>query len=161
MPDVLAAVRGLPAGLCGVVFRHDGTPGRAALGASVGRLCRDRRLALVIAGSGLSVPGSGRHMRGGRGAGWAPHRALRTASVHGAAELVRARRGGAVVLFLSPAFPTQSHLGAPALGPVRWARLARAQRRAVLALGGIDGQSVRRLPRWTPGAGAIGALLAR
>ena len=37
-------VRGLPKGLCGVVFRHDGVAGRAALGRAVWRFCRARRL---------------------------------------------------------------------------------------------------------------------
>ena len=36
---------------------------------------------------------------------------------------------------------------------------ALAEHEAVLALGGVDGRSVRRLPRWCDGAGAIGALL--
>ena len=146
-------VRRLPKGLCGIVFRHDGAPGRAALARQVARACRDRRLALAIAGAPIPLPGSGRHLRGGRGAATG----LCTASAHSRAEIVRAR--GAACVFVSPAFPTASHAGVPGLGTVRWAALARQSPGAAFALGGIDGHTVRRLPRWVAGAGAIGALV--
>lgn len=163
MPDVCAAVLALPAGLCGVVFRHDGVPERDALLRRVARLCRARRLAIVCSGPG-AAPGVGRHLRGGRGIGRAATGAVWTSSAHRPAELVRARRAGASVVFLSPAFPTRSHPTLPALGAVRWAALARAGgaarpgRMHVLALGGVDGATARRLPRWAGGAGAIRAL---
>ena len=153
MGDVMAAVRALPAGLCGVVFRHDGVRGRAALLQEVARLCRDRRLVLVVAGAAPLPAGAKRHLREGRGASGL------TSSAHGRAGLVRARRAGVRLAFLSPAFPTASHPGAPALGPVRWAACARGAGVAVAALGGIDGRSVRRLPRSLVAVGAIGALL--
>ena len=152
MGDVVAAVRALPAGLCGVVFRHDGVPGRAALLREVARACRARRLALVVAGRGKVPAGAGRHLREGRGG------AGRTSSAHGRAGLVRARRAGVALVFLSPAFATASHPGAPGLGPWRWGTMARAAGVAVAALGGVDGRSVRRLPRSVAAVGAIGAL---
>ena len=93
-------------------------------------------------------------MRSGRGARgvWA------TASAHRVADLVRARRAGAACAFLSPAYATASHPGAAGLGPVRWAAMARRAGLPVLALGGMNGATVRRLPRWVAGIGAIGAL---
>jgi len=152
MADVVAAVRGLPAGLCGVVFRHDGVAGRAGLLREVAAVCRRRRLVLVVAGGEAVPTGAGRHLREGRGGGgW-------TSSAHGRAGLVRARRAGVALVFVSPAFPTASHPGAPALGPARWAGLTRQAGVRVAALGGVDGASVRRLPRWTAAVGAIGAL---
>lgn len=153
MPDLLSVVRRLPLGLCGVVFRHDGVPGRAGLGRAVLLACRAQRLVMVSAGP--AVPGAGVHLRRGRGRPGPGMPA--TASAHGTVEMVRALRGGADAVFLSPAFPTASHPGAPAFGPVRWAAKARG-RGAVLALGGVDGVTARRLPRWAVGAGAIGAL---
>ena len=85
--------------------------------------------------------------------------ALLTSSAHGAAELRRAARAGVDLAFLSPAFATRSHKGAAALGPPRWGRLARGAALPVAALGGIDGGSVRRLPRGLcRGVGAIDAL---
>jgi thiamine-phosphate pyrophosphorylase len=81
-----------------------------------------------------------------------------TASAHGVAELRRAERAKAGCVFLSPVLPTRSHPGAPALGPVRWGLIARKSSIPVLALGGITGASVRRVPaRWCAGVGVIGA----
>ncbi len=73
----------------------------------------------------------------------------------GAAELVRARRAGAALAFLSPVFATPSHPGEPALGPVRWGAMARSAGLPVAALGGVSGATARSLPRWAAGAGAI------
>ena len=151
MGDVVATVRRLPAGLCGVVFRHDGVSGRAGLLREVAAVCRMRRLVLVVAGAAFA--GVGQHLREGRGAEGL------TSSAHGRAGLVRARRAGVALVFVSPAFPTVSHAGAGSLGPVRWGAMTRRAGVAVAALGGVDGRSVRRLPRWVVAVGAIGALV--
>jgi thiamine-phosphate pyrophosphorylase len=162
LPDPRVAVAHLPKHLCGVVFRHDDQPHRAALGRDLARLCRARGLALVVAGdTRLAVAlGAGIHLRGGR---WPSPIRVRgryiTSSVHDHTELRRARRAGADLAFLSPAFATESHPGTAGLGPYRWANQARTARLAVAALGGIDGDSVRRLPaRLCLAIGAIGAL---
>lgn len=155
MADPAAAAAALPAGLCGVVFRHDGAPGRAAILRRVAAACRARRLVLVVAGEAPS--GIGRHLR--NGTGQRARNGLTTSSAHGVADLVKARRAGASLAFLSPVFDTVSHPGAVPLGPLRWSRMARRAGIPVFALGGVTGRSVRRLPRWAAGAGAIGALL--
>ncbi|MGZ8283326.1 MAG: thiamine phosphate synthase, partial [Allosphingosinicella sp.] len=75
------------------------------------------------------------------------------------AEIRAAERSGADILFLSPVFPTRSHPGAPALGPRRFARLARRTRLPVIALGGVDarkGKALSRLGAW--GWAGISAL---
>lgn len=163
MPDPLPAVALLPRGW-GVVFRHDGHPGRAALARQVARLCRVRRLALVVAGDArlAAAAGAGQHLRGGRrltgprvGRG-----RLVTSSAHGRADLVRAARAGASLAFLSPLFPTASHPGKPALGAVRWAALLRTCRCPALALGGVAGRTARRVPPGAAGAGVIGAAMS-
>ena len=181
LPDPRPVVARLPKDLAGVVLRHDTDPERAALGRDLARLCRARRLKLVVAGNPrLAVAlGAGMHLRAGRwpaGAPIPPRRrgTLLTSSAHSAADLRRAAHAGADLAFLSPAFATKSHPKAAALGPLRWARLARgaafpkaaqpqtARPKAVLhvaALGGIGGASVRRLPRdLCRAAGAIEAL---
>ena len=161
--DPLAAVARLPKGLSGVVFRHDGDPRRAELGRALARLCRARGLPMVVAGDWRLAAAlrAGLHLRGGRKPGHAPPwRGLLTSSAHDMVELRRARRAGARLAFLSPAFATASHREVTPLGPARWGKLARAARITVAALGGIDGASVRRLPsRYCAGAGAIGALV--
>jgi thiamine-phosphate pyrophosphorylase len=162
LADPLAAVARLPVGLCGVVFRHDGDPLRAELGLALARLCRRRRLPLVVAGDWrLAVAlRAGLHLRGGRRPPHAPRWCPAvTSSAHGVAELRRASRARAGVAFLSPAFATPSHPGIRPLGPARWGRMARGAGLAVAALGGIDGATIHRLPpRFCVGAGAIGAL---
>ncbi|MCO6419429.1 thiamine phosphate synthase, partial [Siccirubricoccus sp. KC 17139] len=86
-----------------------------------------------------------------------PGRVLLVAA-HGRAGLARARRLRADAVLLSPAFPTLSHPGAPALGPLRWAALAVRAGRPALALGGVTGRSARRLPRLAAGIAAIGGF---
>jgi thiamine-phosphate pyrophosphorylase len=161
LPDPVAAVQALPRGIGGVVLRDDTLPGRAALGRRIAALCRARRLALAVAGDWRLAAAlhAGLHLRGGRRPHGAP-RWLRaaTGSAHGTSELVRAARNRVPLTFLSPAFPTGSHPGAPALGPVRWGALARRCGGAA-ALGGVDGRAIGRLPaRFCRAAGAITAL---
>ncbi len=162
LPDPRPSVARLPRGLAGVVLRHDGEPGRATLGHDLARICRARRLALVVAGDPrlAAALGAGVHLRAGRWPGvLRRHRHLITSSAHGRADLLRAHRAGAVLAFLSPAFPTLSHPEVAALGPSRWTHLARTARLSVAALGGVDGVCVRRLPRQIcRSVGAIGAL---
>lgn len=175
LPDPLKAVAALPARLCGVVFRHDGVAGRAALARMLAQRCRELRVPLAVAGDArlAAAVGAGVHLRGGLAAtgpsmlasrSWLRAKALVTSSAHSRVELRRAWAAGADAVFLSPVLPTRSHPGAPALGVLRWAALAggvsRGRHGAVLALGGIDGEAARRLPRWCGGAAAIGALMA-
>ncbi len=174
LPDPRPAARRLPAGLCGIVLRHDGEPRRAELGRDLARICRGRRLALTVAGDARLAYAlkAGVHLRGGRRTlPRDPARGKRTlfpgrwnlgrwntASAHTIAELARAGRTADLV-FLSPTFPTGSHPGRRGIGLFTWAALARRARLPVLALGGIDGATARRLPRrFCTGAGAIGAL---
>ena len=162
LPDPVAAAACLPRGLCGVVLRDDTRPGRAALAAALARVCRARGNALVVAGDTrlARAVGAGVHLRAGhRLHGMRGLRGPVTSSAHGAVELRRAARAGAGVAFLSPAFATASHPGAPGLGTARWAALARRAPGGITvgALGGIDGASVRRLPGLRCAA-AIGAL---
>ena len=61
-----------------------------------------------------------------------------------------ARAGRAVAVLLSPVFPTRSHPGAASLGPLRFRLLAARAQVPVIALGGMNRRSARRLkwPRW-------------
>jgi thiamine-phosphate pyrophosphorylase len=158
LPDPRDAVARLPAGLCGVVLRHDAAPDRSSLACDLAAICRARRLVLVVAGDPrlAAAVHAGTHLRGGRlprGIG----RAI-TSSAHSVPDLRRAGRAGCRAVFLSPVFQTASHPGAPALGAARWSRMARSCSLPVLALGGVTGHSARGLPRRCRGAGAIGAL---
>ena len=160
-PDPLPIINRLPVGLCGVVFRHDSHPDRAALARQAARICRARRLRLLIAGDArlAAALGAGLHLRGGVAAGRGG-RGMRSASAHNAAQLASARRAGVELVFISPIFPTATHPGAPGLGALEWLKLARqAGRVKPCGLGGITGQRVRALPGWCAGVGAIEAFL--
>jgi thiamine-phosphate pyrophosphorylase len=161
LPDPRAAAAKLPPGLAGVVLRHDDDPNRAALGRDLARICKTRRLVLVVAGDVrlAAALGAGVHLRGGRWPCRIRGRRFVTSSAHSFADLRRAAKARATLAFLSPVFPTASHPEARTLGSVRWSALAHRARIKVAALGGIDGISVRRLPRALCCAvGAIGAL---
>jgi thiamine-phosphate pyrophosphorylase len=161
LPDPRAAVARLPRGRAGVVLRHDQDPWRPALAQDLAAICRNRRLVLVVAGDPRLAAklGVGVHLRGGRWAIPARYPGTVTSSAHSIPDLRRAHRAGADLVFLSPAFPTASHPGATGLGPFRWAAMARRSGARIAALGGIDGQTVKRLPaRLFQAIGAIGAL---
>lgn len=130
------ALERLPKG-SGVVFRHYSLDRRERrrLFERVRQVAQRRRLLLLAGGRGLR--GDGVH--GGR-------RRLTSASAHDLTELKAAERSGARLVFLSPAFPTRSHPGARALGPVRFGLIAAQARIPVIALGGVDGRKARRLP---------------
>jgi thiamine-phosphate pyrophosphorylase len=165
LPDPRAAAARLPRG-AGVLARG-AAPGVLA---GLARMCRQRGLVLLVGGDGRAAL---RHRAGlhvpDRAATWgvfpflrARHAGARFAvlsvAVHGRAGLARGRRLGADFGFVSPAFPTASHPGAPALGPLRWARLAAASARPAVALGGIGAATAGRLGRCPAGLAAIGAL---
>ena len=131
------ALERLPRG-AGVVVRHYGVPDRDALIRRLAKVARRNGLVLVVAqGKGhANVHNRRRSWRGG----------LQTASAHSRKEAVAAIRRGADAIFLSPAFPTHSHPGAPSLGRVRFGLLARGLNVPVIALGGMDARRAKSLP---------------
>lgn len=167
LPDPRGAAARLPPGAA-VVAR-----GLApALLAELAGLARRRRLVLLVAGDGRAAlrHRAGLHAPDRRPtAGLLPfllarrRRAARapllTAAAHGRRGIARARKLRADAVVLSPAFPTASHPGAPALGPLRWSLLARrAAGFPAVALGGVRGGNARRLPRRVAGLAAVGAF---
>lgn len=133
-PALLALPRG-----AGIVFRHHATDPttRRALFARISALARRRGLMLIRAGATRFPGEQGVHNATGRG--------LRSAAVHSQAEARAARRRGVDLIFVSPVFPTRSHPGAPALGPLGAARIVRLARLPAIALGGLDAQRFRRV----------------
>lgn len=141
---LLPAVRRLPRG-AGIVFRHyrlDPETRRTLFG-EVRRLARARGLVLLLAGPAAEARAWGADGSHGRG----PGAGFRTAPAHHHAEIRAAERAGAGLVFLSPVFATRSHPGARPLGPRGFARLARATRLPVVALGGMNATRARRLRR--------------
>ena len=161
LADLEPAIAKLPRGSA-VILRDYGAADRAAYAARLARLCRSRRLRLLVAGDvrlALAVGAQGLHLpeaaacsgdrrwRLWRKPGW-----LVTAAAHSPRAVARARRAGADALLLSPVFATASHPEATPLGPLRFAAWARQARLPVYALGGMTAASTRRLA----GSGAAG-----
>ncbi len=166
LPDPCAAAALLPRG-AGVLARGLRPPVLARLR----RVVRRRGLLLLLGGDptaalrlrcGLHLPD--RAAPPGltaflaarrRGTPWA----WLSLAVHGRPAVARARRLGADLGFVSPAFATASHPGAPALGPLRWGALAARLGQPAVALGGVAAATAGRLPRGRlAGLAAIGAL---
>ncbi|WP_311269991.1 thiamine phosphate synthase [Sphingobium sp. WCS2017Hpa-17] len=133
---LLAAAARLPKGQAGIVFRHYRTapPVRRALFDALRAIARRRRLLLLVASDARlavawradGVHGDGRRMA---------RPLLRSRAVHDRQQALTARE--ADICFVSPLFPTRSHVGAGALGRVRFAALARQVEPPVMALGGV------------------------
>ena len=151
-PDPMAAIARLPRGY-GVIFRHYDCPGRPELAGKVARLCRARRLLLVVAGDlalARDVGAKGLHLPEFLALRGRPHALpaqwLLTVAAHSPKALARAAAIGADAALAGPAFPTASHPGAIALGPHRLARMLQVARIPVYALGGVNETTMRKLP---------------
>lgn len=150
--DAERAIAALPHG-AGIVFRHYGVADREALARRWRRLAAQRGLVFLVAGDhrlaarlgadGFHAPEALAHRL--IAARRLMPQGLFTAAAHGAPGLAAAARAGADAVFLSPVFATVSHPGAPTLGPLRFAALARQAGRPVIALGGMDAGRFGRL----------------
>lgn len=136
----------------GVIVRHYslGAGPRRALFRRVAHVAARRGILVSWAGSiadAVRLRAGGVHLRSsGRAGRGHPHRQMvRSAAVHGIAEMRRAERSGADLLLVSPVFATASHRDARPIGIARFARMVREARRPVIALGGVTDQRFRRL----------------
>ena len=158
-PDPLAIVRRLPRG-AGVVYRAFGRPDALPLGRRlVGEARRrqltflvgaDARLAAALQADGVHLPE--RMAARARGLKRSRPTWIVTCAAHSQAAIIRARRSAADGLFVSPVFATASPSAGAPLGPLRFAALVRSATLPVLALGGVNQATARRLA----GSGAYG-----
>ncbi len=159
LPNPRDAILRLPTG-SGFIFRHYDHGDREAMARTLLRLCRKRRIVFLLAGDwrmALRVGADGAHFperlaHQARAMRAVKPDAMVTVAAHGLRGMRRAHQFGADAIMLSPLFATQSHPGAAPLGPVRFAKLTRAARAPVIALGGIGAANARRLQ----GSGATG-----
>jgi len=119
----------------GILFRHYSLADaeRRTLFDSVATQARQGGHLLMLAGPPGRAAAWGADGWHGRHEG----EGLHSASVHDLRELRQAEVCGAAFLFVSPVFATRSHPGSSTLGPRRFAALAAAARRPVIALGGV------------------------
>lgn len=168
--ESLAAIPALPRGSA-VLLRDYHNLQRRLLARELLTLCRRRGLRLIMAAATREDVGFALHLgvldvcglHLPQAALSAPARmmgSLRrfppqwilTASVHSRFALETASRLGVHAALLSPVFPTTSHPGRDALGPLRFSLLARGAPLPVYALGGIHTGNARRLTH----SGAVG-----
>lgn len=157
----IAAV--LPRGAA-VIFRDYQHTDRAKLAAQLKSICAARGVFLLI-GADLAlakdIAADGVHFpswyKGDRNV--LPG-AIKTTSCHSAADLNGVKVADIDIVLLSPALPTASHPGAPALGADKFRKLASKSPRPVLALGGINESNAEQLAGANvAGIAAIGAFL--
>lgn len=132
-----AAIETLPRG-AGIVFRHYATPEelRIPLAHRVASHCAEHGLTLAVArdaGLARQVGAQLVHNPAGEADGLPFSR-----TAHSFEEAWAACGSGAVLLFVSPVFPTKSHLGQPALGHEEAVRIARTSKVPAIALGGVS-----------------------
>lgn len=143
------ALRRLPRG-SGMVFRHYHLEPdvRRARFKALARIARQRGQVVVLAGSVREARRWGADGAYGAPASLArgPH-LIRLMTAHSLREVGMARHMRAQAIVLSPVFPTRSHPGAGALGPVRFRLLARHARTPVIALGGMNRHRARSM-KW-------------
>ena len=159
LADPIPAAKRLPLGAA-VILRHYDAPERADLARRLARICRERRILLLVAGDGAlaaEVGAAGLHFPESRVAECAVWRDRRqdwliTAAAHSLPALMRAHAAGADAALLAPVFATASHPDARPIGPLRFARLVRASPLPVYALGGVNRATAARLK----GSGAVG-----
>ena len=166
LADPLAAARALPLGAM-VVVRSRDDDRRKQLALAMLSLSHARGLFVLIAGDAplaLALGADGVHLPQRQMAEAcairARHRTLViTAAIHSFGALGNASLLPIDALFLSPVFATASHPGGAALSPMRANLIARAAKRPVYALGGINAHNALRLsPEAFAGLAAIGAL---
>jgi thiamine-phosphate pyrophosphorylase len=146
------ALRRLPRG-SGFIYRHYhlSPEARIARWFELLRIVRARGHLAILADSALTAREWGADGLYGAPRALYPTRGLLTlATAHSLHELAGANRARADAVLLSPAFPTRSHPGARALGPLRFRVLALHARMPAIALGGMTPRAARRLrwPRW-------------
>ena len=144
--DLMRAIARLPRGSA-VVVRHYSLAleERRALFNQVRQAARRRGCVVLLAGDAPLAKlwsADGYHGRA-RGRAMVGKSWLHSAPVHDDAELVAAIRNGADAVLISPLFTTRSHPGASALGPARFAALARRSPLPVIALGGVHPRHAR------------------
>ena len=112
----------------------------------------DDRLAALVGADGVHLPERLAHriaaIRRGRPS-W-----LISVAAHNSRALRRGQAADAIIV--SVVFPSRSPSAGPAMGPIRFARLARSSAKPVIALGGINNKNAPRLI--STGAAGIAAI---
>lgn len=162
-PDPAAIARRLPRGTA-VVYRHFGAPDRARVARELSKICRSGGLFLLI-GADADLA----RRCAADGVHW-PERLvprqrgdfrIETGAAHSADGVSRVAAARLDACILSPVLATESSSANPTLGLFHASQIARATTIPVIALGGINADTARRLAgRGFAGIAAVSALAA-
>jgi thiamine-phosphate pyrophosphorylase len=167
-PDPVAAAAALPRGSV-VVYRSFGAHDRLDIARRLRRVTHERglrlligldwRLARRVGADGVHLPQRAMAMAPvlrRRGPDW-----LISAAAHDLAAIAAAARWRPDALLVSPVFPSRSPSAGRPLGVVRFAAMTRRASTPVIALGGVNGRTAKRLlATGAAGVAAIDALVA-
>ena len=162
-PEVIARV--LPRGAA-VILRDYESPQRVGLAKRLSVICKARGVFLLVGNDpdlAIAVNADGVHCPR-----WSklkqadlPDRFIMTAGCHNDTELITANERGATMALLSPAFPTNSHIGKAGIGIAAFKSLADQAPLPVIALGGVTPVNAHQLTSPNVvGIAAIGAFNA-
>lgn len=148
--DILRTVRVIPCHW-GVIYRHFGAADRTETGHELAKLCRAKKLMLLIAADpqlAVEVGAEGvhwPHRLAGEARFWRGRFRIQTASAHGRAQLARLGHLPVDAALVSAVFPSASPSAGPAMGALRFRRLARSAALPVYGLGGVRPENARRI----------------
>lgn len=153
----------LPAGW-GVIYRHFGARDRFEVGRQLARVCRRRRLVLLVSADpelARAIRADGVHWPEARLAALrlCHPRWIETTSAHSRAGLVRAAHLGVDAALLSSVFVSESRSAPPPMGALRFREAARGAMLPIYALGGIGAGNAARAMSHAAGWAAIGAVI--
>lgn len=155
----------LPPGF-GVIYRHFGAKDRFESGKRLARICRRRRLVLLVSADpqlAQALGADGVHWPEARLRGVRPRnpRLIETASAHSRAAIAHAFRLGVDAAILSPVFASGSSLAGKPMEALRFRRLATTAPLPVYALGGVSADNAARAVAHGSAAGwaAVDAVL--
>lgn len=163
-PERVAAT--LPAGF-GVIYRHFGAKDRFANGAKLARVCRRRRLVLLVSADpdlARVIGADGVHWPESKLAGTRPRQPcwIETVSAHSRPAIARAARLRVDAVILSAIFASESPSARRPIGAVRFRILSAGAALPVYALGGLNAANAARAlaNRRAAGWAAIEAVMS-
>ncbi|MBT4889223.1 MAG: hypothetical protein HON65_06685 [Rhodospirillales bacterium] len=154
LPDSTQTIINMPPGSA-IVLRHRDPAIRQKLAFSLSPLCKNRRVALLIAGdialarncradgvhfSQNSIARKDHKTQSAIHQNW-----IVTAAAHCRKSALQAHEAGIDAIFLSPVFATKSHPGVKSLGPLGFQAISQVVPTPIYGLGGMNRANIHRL----------------
>jgi thiamine-phosphate pyrophosphorylase len=163
-PNPERIVARLPAGF-GVIFRHFGAKDRYKIGERLARLCRRKRLVLLVSADpdlARAIRADGVHWPETKLSGVRKRnsRWIETTSAHSRLAVARAARLSVDAVIVSAIFPSASKSAGKPIGPLTFRALTRNVRLPVYSLGGVNADNAGSIALRSAGWAAIDAVMS-